>query len=332
MMRNVKVVLGMVLQLGVPALALAGSATWDGGNSGNWGDVVKWVGDTTFPNGAGEVATFTNSAFSGGGGTILLATSGGLDTDITLGGWSKSTVSGNVRVNLNNVAGGTGKLIFDATSGNATYNSSNQNSTSGDTINVAIQLNDSLTATISGAPAVNFTRVISESGGSRSLTKAGTGTLRLTGTTGANTFSGGVTITNGTLAAEKTGALGSGNITVAESSLTSTATLSITTGVVNAINDSATLSLQSFTVGGANFSTVSLAAGINETIAALFFDGVSQAAGTWGATGSGATFINDNWFTGSGILTVAAVPEPSTYVLAGSGILGLLLLRRRSKV
>lgn len=307
--------------------AQAGSAQWDGGNSGNWGDVIKWVGDSTFPNGIGETATFTNAAFNGGGGTILLATSAGADTDITIGAWSKNTASGNVRVSLNNVSGGTGKLIFDATSGNATYTSSNQSSTSGDTINVAIQLNDNINVTAGGSGVTNFTRVVSEFGGSKSLTKLGNGTLRFSGTTGANTFSGGVTVNNGTLAAEKTGALGTGNVTVAETSLTSTATLSITSGVLNAIDDSAILSLQSFLVGGSNFATVSLAASVNETIGGLFFDGVAQSAGTWGATGSGATFINDSWFTGTGILTV--VPEPSTYLLLGAGLASLYGLRRR---
>ncbi len=40
------------------------------------------------------------------------------------------------------------------------------------------------------------------------------------------------------------------------------------------------------------------------TVDALFFDGVQQAAGTWGGTGSGAAHINDTYFTGGGVLTV----------------------------
>ena len=59
-----------------------------------------------------------------------------------------------------------------------------------------------------------------------------------------------------------------------------------------------------------------------DTINRLFFDGAATSGGTWGATGSGATNINDTFFTGSGVLNVlsalgsgsglegGAVPEP----------------------
>ncbi len=41
-----------------------------------------------------------------------------------------------------------------------------------------------------------------------------------------------------------------------------------------------------------------------QTVAGLYFDGVEQGHGTYGATGSGADTINDDWFTGSGRLQV----------------------------
>lgn len=47
-----------------------------------------------------------------------------------------------------------------------------------------------------------------------------------------------------------------------------------------------------------------------DTVDALFFDGVQQAAGTWGKTGSGATHINNTYFTGTGVLTVGASSTP----------------------
>ena len=75
-----------------------------------------------------------------------------------------------------------------------------------------------------------------------------------------------------------------------------------------------------------------------DTINRLFFDGLPQAVGTWGATGSGATNIDDTFFTGSGVLNVlsalgsgsglegGAVPEPHALSLAllmiGSAYLG----------
>ena len=79
----------------------------------------------------------------------------------------------------------------------------------------------------------------------------------------------------------------------------------IAAGVANAIADSATLTL----LGGGTASIadagfISLAAGINEQVAALVLGSTPQAAGTYGATGSGATNIFDEYFSGLGIITV----------------------------
>jgi autotransporter-associated beta strand protein len=48
--------------------------------------------------------------------------------------------------------------------------------------------------------------------------------------------------------------------------------------------------------------------GTTETVATLFFGAEQQIAGTWGATGSGATNINDTYFTGTGVVSVATGP------------------------
>ena len=42
------------------------------------------------------------------------------------------------------------------------------------------------------------------------------------------------------------------------------------------------------------------------TVNKLIVDGVEMAAGTYGATGSGAANIRDDIFTGTGVLTVTA--------------------------
>lgn len=47
----------------------------------------------------------------------------------------------------------------------------------------------------------------------------------------------------------------------------------------------------------------------NDTIDSLFFNGVAQAIGTWGAAGSGATNIS-SFFTGTGVLQVSSIPGP----------------------
>jgi autotransporter-associated beta strand protein len=155
--------------------------------------------------------------------------------------------------------------------------------------------------------------------GTGGLTKAGTGTLILTG---LNTFSGLTYVGAGTLQVGDGGVnvsnLGiTGNVTVA-----SGATLSLLNGLT--IADNATLTLEQL---GLFNGKVNLGFGVDETIGSLFFDNAFAPAGTYGSTLSGATFQNDTYFSGSGILTV--VPEPGSAAMLLGGIVGLLGLRRR---
>ena len=126
------------------------------------------------------------------------------------------------------------------------------------------------------------------------FTKMGSGTLNLTQ---INTYSGDTIVTAGTLQ------------------------------MSNAyLADAAAVRLFSTGAGKLNLNT----SGATDTIGALYFDDVLQAAGTWGGTGSGADNINTTYFAAnSGLLrVVAAVPEPGAALMGAVGLLTLLRRRR----
>ena len=52
------------------------------------------------------------------------------------------------------------------------------------------------------------------------------------------------------------------------------------------------------------YGKLELAEGVHQKCFALSIDGVDQARGTWGATGSGAQHVDDTRFAGKGVLNV----------------------------
>jgi hypothetical protein len=135
--------------------------------------------------------------------------------------------------------------------------------------------------------------------------KTGTGTVTLNGAVTAATS---VTVNGGTFTVSGAASFGAGNVTVNAGSA------AIAAGVANAIANSATLTLLGGgTANMADAGFISLGAGINEQIAALILGTTPQAPGTYGATGSGATNILDEYFAGSGIITVGAPGVPGDY-------------------
>jgi autotransporter-associated beta strand protein len=150
---------------------------------------------------------------------------------------------------------------------------------------------------------------------------------------GSNTYAGGTLVAGGILQVKGTNAtLGTGNVTVDNAtSPNSIARLQILAGVSNAIADSATLSLKGGgTAGVADQNFIFLDTGVNEVVAGLVLNGATQAFGTYGSSASSATFQNDEFFSGTGIITVAPVPEPAGILLVcGLAAGGAGWLRRR---
>ncbi len=168
--------------------------------------------------------------------------------------------------------------------------------------------------------------IVDSGGGATSLSKINNGTWSLSG---ANSYSGGTTVTAGTLRLSGPNVkLGIGDVFVLSNGL-----LNITAGagasnMDGTIADTATLDLTS-----SGPAVVKLGNSVNEVVGALKLGGVTQGNGTYGSSTSGAMFVDDTYFNGNGIITVgAAVPEPSVFglVLAGSGLLvGAQRFRRR---
>ncbi len=138
--------------------------------------------------------------------------------------------------------------------------------------------------------------------GDGALTKSGGGTLVLKG---ANTYSGDTHITGGLLRLSGEGArLGTGDVTVEGN-----ARMRIESGVADGLSDEATLSL----FGGgmpdlADSGFAFLGSGVTEVVGSLLLGGVIQVNGTYGATGSGAEYIFDEYFGGTGLLQVGTTP------------------------
>ena len=123
-----------------------------------------------------------------------------------------------------------------------------------------------------------------------SIIKVGTGTLTLTN---ASTYSGGTTVTTGTLLAGHAGALGAGDVTVASGAI-----LKLQNGANNDyIFDGASLSIASNSTVNLNFT------GAPDIVGFLIIDGVSQPPGLYGGPGSPAPHMLPQ-FTGVGEILV----------------------------
>ena len=230
--------------------------------------------------------------------------------------------------------GGTNPFVFSGTTtaANAVSRTLTINNTATTTFSGNVYLSDVATTgrtlTINGTGAVTISSPIADfngTGTTGNLVYAGTNTLTISG---ANTYSGtttvgSATVTGGVLTVTSTGVLGGGNVTVNNGN-----TLTLGTGVTNAIANTATLTLGTTAPGTNAILALNGTMGTSqETVNGLIVSGVAEPAGRYGSTSDttmGITQLAN--ITGLGELTVLStvtVPEPSTWALL-VGSLGLL--------
>jgi autotransporter-associated beta strand protein len=186
----------------------------------------------------------------------------------------------------------------------------------------AVTMNGSRVVTSTNTGLFTVGGVISDGNNGYGLTFGGVTGGRLA-LGGANTYTGPTTVNAGTLSTLSTGGtFGKGNIIVATGAL-------LTAGNAASFADQATLT----------FSSTSTASSINlnftgaDTIGAVY-DSISSTYLTAGTYTSSQlnSFFSSSVFTGTGSLTVSAVPEPSTYAMFfGSLALGATLVIRRRR-
>jgi len=145
--------------------------------------------------------------------------------------------------------------------------------------------------------------------GTLSLVKTGSGTQTLRAPC---TYTGTTVVEGGTLALAGGGSLASTFVAVHRDAVLSLASAGALGGGAS----------QTRLFAGVNKSSqgqqaqIDIPSGVNVTTFYFAINGVFKPAGTWGATGSGAEFIDDAIFTGGGILTVAETgPASGTLML-----------------
>ena len=146
------------------------------------------------------------------------------------------------------------------------------------------------TLVVDGTSAGTYTNAGSIMSGPLTLIKAGTGSLSLGQT---NALSGAVIVSNGVLAVTLTGGLGTGatNIVVAG-------------GTLSLSNSAALCPEANVTFAEEGSGLVFLPQDVNVRVSTLWYGEHQKYAGTYGASDSGAQYVDDSRFSGTGLLTV----------------------------
>jgi autotransporter-associated beta strand protein len=201
-----------------PTALNAADGTWEGGDNGKWSKNKNWAGKNV-PNGEDDVATFVDVA----GGDDFTPT---LDKNQTVGTLSINStqnfnISGGKELKMKVSAGsaaitvsGTGAMTLDVKLRMEDDLTITQDSSSTFTISNTIQANNAASdvLTFAGTGTTDVGATISDGSATLGLVKNGSGTLRLTA---ANSNTGGLTLSAGTLQLGDDNAHGTGALTFA---------------------------------------------------------------------------------------------------------------------
>lgn len=256
------------------------AAFWSGTTDNNWSTVTNWK--TTVAGGiaAGAAPDYqTNVTFSTTTPAPGNLTTNVLDTDFDINSLTFNDTAGGATI------GGTKMLTIEATNANSNTagNGITSNNTSGtNTVSAKVGLAASQTWTVAGGGTLAVSGTISDFGGGYGLTKAGAGTLILTG---ANTNTGNTTVTDGTLQVGSSGA-GSTHASSAVSVNGSTAVLA-GTGTVYGATTVTLGQIRPGDTGGSGIGTLSTG---NVTLTGA---GSAQTRLTLQTSATGASSLND---------------------------------------
>jgi autotransporter-associated beta strand protein len=272
---------GLANELDLIVSNATGSAAWNFNGNGKYSDVAKWDLNQ-IPNGAGLTATFGNG---GSNAVTLPGVTVTVDDANVVGTLTFNNTNGtNYTLGNDGVAGHGLTLNNNGGGANVNVSAGNHsifsNLTLADTAKFNIAPNCSLLLSVG---------TIGESGGSRSLTKTGAGTLTIDV---ASNYTGTTTVAAGTLQTTPTGTISAGPLIVN--------TAGGVNSTVNLNNNQTVSSLSGIAVGGGT-ARVSVAGGTTLTVAQ---SGNSTFAGSVVLSGSAAMLAK----SGPGILEVDGPP------------------------
>ncbi len=311
-------------------VAQAADGTWDGGAAGTattWATLSNWAGDLAYPGAIGSSANGDIANVKAGTGTTLQMNMttfsgnfslGAMDFDrATTATWNNNVATaGILRLNGATVGGVANTLVrLGATGGNLTI--ADGTGTMGLALGNANGIFD-----IASGRNLTISSIISQVTSGNGFTKTGTGTLTLQG---ANTFSGGVTIKNGTVDSKtSTTTLGTGTVVMGGTGSTGAV---FHTGVNNSnafridAPDSGTAIIGANGTGsGFTLSGGITLNGANLNVRTFNAGTTAQAILTGGVTGTGNLLLNNQSTTTGKVTLSGANPINNAGTITSQGV------------